>query len=250
MKDVAEKNSRIDRLVMTMNESFLGTEDTIVDFDGIKHHVLTSKSPLHDNNGTVIGLVGITFNIDKQKETEENLKFSNDIYLGTLNSVPDAIIITNANEEIFDFNNGAKKIFGYNNDELKNKIKFVRNLFVNPLEFDQEAHKSDEYNKIEIINGKKLVYEDYSNVAKEVEFPCEYNSYMFSANGKKMICHWISDRTIQEDMRKELDDQKREMIEHYTTIIVDANRQFSHLFVKGDDCDGDGVIEVKVLDHG
>jgi PAS domain S-box-containing protein len=52
-------------------------EDTIP-VDGIEKILLTSKTPLHDNNGNIVGILGISTDITDRKKMEEELHLAKD----------------------------------------------------------------------------------------------------------------------------------------------------------------------------
>ncbi len=62
-----------DRYVLESGQPILGREEQIIQPDGTLGWQLTSKAPLHDSTGKVIGLVGIGQNITARKQATEAL---------------------------------------------------------------------------------------------------------------------------------------------------------------------------------
>ncbi|MCU0447659.1 MAG: PAS domain-containing protein [Microscillaceae bacterium] len=63
-----------DALVMQKGETILGKETFNLRFDGRKSWFLTSKIPIHNLNGEITGLVGISYDFTQRKESEEQLR--------------------------------------------------------------------------------------------------------------------------------------------------------------------------------
>jgi PAS domain S-box-containing protein len=76
-KDIAEKFWADDQKVIR-GEPVINREEFFLDEQGRKCWLLTSKLPLRDQDGKVVGLVGIGRNITGQKQAEEALRQSRD----------------------------------------------------------------------------------------------------------------------------------------------------------------------------
>ena len=76
-KDVAEKFWADDQKVIH-GEPVINREEWTVNDEGEKYWQLTSKLPLRDQGGKIVGLVGIGRNITGQKQAEEALRQSRD----------------------------------------------------------------------------------------------------------------------------------------------------------------------------
>lgn len=68
---------REDRAVMESGQPMLEREEHWIDQHGRELWFLSSKLPLHDRDGTLLGIVGIDRNITQRKHAEEELKRSN-----------------------------------------------------------------------------------------------------------------------------------------------------------------------------
>ncbi len=80
-----------DSKVIENNSPKLNFEESIVRSDGTKFWLKTSKVPLHDKNGNVIGILGTYEDITKQKEIKENFEKERVLLRTIINSIPDAI---------------------------------------------------------------------------------------------------------------------------------------------------------------
>src|SRR5262249_11019244 len=74
---------------------------------------LTTKMPLRDPAGAIIGTFGISRDITEQKEAEEALKASERRYRQLTEAAQDAIVVADQQGRITLFNPAAEKMFGY-----------------------------------------------------------------------------------------------------------------------------------------
>ncbi len=80
-----------DNKVIENNSPKLNFEESIAQPDGNKLWLKTSKVPLHDRNGKVIGLLGTYENITAQKQIEGRLEQERILLRTLINNIPDAI---------------------------------------------------------------------------------------------------------------------------------------------------------------
>ena len=72
-KDIAEKFWADDRKVI-QGQPVINREEYLLDEEGRKRWALTSKLPLRDQNGKIVGLIGIGRDITQRKQAEEALR--------------------------------------------------------------------------------------------------------------------------------------------------------------------------------
>ncbi len=89
-KDIAEKFWADDQRVL-QGQPVLKREEFFVDEKGMKHWLLTSKVPICDRNGKIIGLVGIGRDITKNKLAEEALAQERSLLRTLIDNLPDGI---------------------------------------------------------------------------------------------------------------------------------------------------------------
>jgi PAS domain S-box-containing protein len=75
-KDVAEKFFADDQSVLQTGKPVVNKEEYLIDSEGQKRWLLTSKIPLEDAEGRIVGLVGIGRDITKRRIAEEALRES------------------------------------------------------------------------------------------------------------------------------------------------------------------------------
>ena len=72
--DMAAKFVADDQAVLQTGRPVLEREESLINGDGRKHCFLTSKLPLRNQNGEIIGLVGISRDVTSVKETEQKME--------------------------------------------------------------------------------------------------------------------------------------------------------------------------------
>ena len=89
-------------------------------------------SLLYDNEGKVVGTVGISKDITARKKAEADLRQTRDYLNAIVENTPDMIITTDLNRRIVSFNRGAEKILGYDRAQILGVD--IEDLYVEPEE--------------------------------------------------------------------------------------------------------------------
>jgi len=79
-REMAEQYAADDQKIIQTGKSLLDREERSVDQTGNKVWNLTTKVPLRDSSGKIVGLVGIARDITKRKQVEEALRESEERY--------------------------------------------------------------------------------------------------------------------------------------------------------------------------
>ena len=91
-----------------------------------------SLSLLCDNEGRVVGTVGISKDITARKRAEAELKATRDYLNAIVENTPDIIITTDLDNKVVSFNRGAEKILQYSRDEVLGLD--IEYLYMDPAE--------------------------------------------------------------------------------------------------------------------
>ena len=93
LKEIGNLYREDDKQVIDNDSPKLDFEEYIVQSDGTKLWLKTSKVPLHDKNGNVIGIMGTYEDITERKKIEENLRREKILLRTLIDNIPDAIFV-------------------------------------------------------------------------------------------------------------------------------------------------------------
>jgi PAS domain S-box-containing protein len=118
-KEIAEQFFVNDQIILKQKEKALNSLEKIIKKTGETKWLMTTKLPLHNKDGDIIGIVGIGRDITQQKEAEEKLIQSEKTYREIFNSVEDALFIHDIHTgDILDVNDTMLNMYGYTREEL------------------------------------------------------------------------------------------------------------------------------------
>lgn len=140
-----------DMFVIGTGKSILNQEDRFVNGNGEEQWLLTSKVPMRNESGEIIGLLGIGRLITERKKIEEALQISNERFLYATRATFDAIWDWDIQKGYLYWGDGYEKIFGYAKCERNhNQIKSFDNI-----------HKEDRKRVFDSI--EEVILSDKSN---------------------------------------------------------------------------------------
>ena len=116
-KDIAERGHVDDQAVLQTGEPVLNREEYFFDAQGAQRWLLTSKLPLRNARGEIIGLVGIGHDITNRKQAEERLRLLSRV----VEQSPATIIITDPQGRIDYVNPKFTEISGYSLEEVRGR---------------------------------------------------------------------------------------------------------------------------------
>ncbi|MFA5805653.1 MAG: PAS domain-containing protein, partial [Melioribacteraceae bacterium] len=145
-KELAEGFFSDDQLVIQSGQPILNREEYLLDEKGEKQWLLTSKIPLKDEKGIILGLVGIGRNITTRKRAEEALR-ENEIKLNViLQSTADGILAVDGNGKVIKTNgrfaqlwNIPQSLIDSGDDNVL--LDFILDQLVNPEDFISKVKK-------------------------------------------------------------------------------------------------------------
>ncbi|MFC1558799.1 PAS domain S-box protein, partial [candidate division KSB1 bacterium] len=236
-KEAAEKFKKDDKKVMKSRKQTV-IEEEITNAKGDTVYLETIKSPILDETGNVTGTVGIARDITGRKQTEEELQdyrhrleemvairtvdleevneqLKNDItdrkkaeeelqkseerYRSITQTAVDAIISTDENGKIVEWNEGAQSIFGYSEKEVLNKLITI----LIPDRYRQK-HKSGLKHFVKTRKPKLLGKTiELSGLRKDgSEFPIELTLSCWESGGDVYFTSIIRDITRRKDVEE------------------------------------------------
>jgi PAS domain S-box-containing protein len=227
-KELAEKYRADDKKIMESEETQDIEEEYIQ--DGHKIFVHTVKTPVKDENGNVVGILGIFWDITERKKAEEELiRLSNAVKMSA-----DSIVIGGLDAKIIDVNEVTLKMYGTDNK---------RDL-IGKSSFDLIAPEDRE----KALAGMKEVLEkeyskdrEYNIITKDgSRIPVEMNTaIMKDADGKPIgfvaISRDITERKEMEEKLRQYSEHLEELVQKRTEELLESEKRYSVLVEEASD---------------
>jgi PAS domain S-box/PAS domain S-box len=121
-KELAEKFFADDQLVLQTGKPVLNREEYILDEKQQKRWLLSSKLPLRNQEGRIIGLVGIGRDITARKQAEEETQRERAFFDQLVETAPEGIAITDPQGRVMRVNAEFVHMFGYEVDEAVGQV--------------------------------------------------------------------------------------------------------------------------------
>ncbi|MGA9349936.1 MAG: PAS domain S-box protein [Anaerolineae bacterium] len=120
-EEFGRKTLAEDRRVMTTGEPIIGLIESRQLKDGQINWTLTTKVPLCDASGQIVGLVGITHEINEFMRAEEELRQLKEFNEGIVQGMEEGIMMEDAEGHITFVNPKMAEMLGYTEKELRGK---------------------------------------------------------------------------------------------------------------------------------
>jgi diguanylate cyclase (GGDEF)-like protein/PAS domain S-box-containing protein len=151
-RELAESFWAVDKEVIESGIPTFSHEEPAINSHGYPIWILTSKVPLRDNKGQIIGLVGIGHDITQRKQVEEALLKSESSLNTILNSTTDGILAVGTENEVLFSNERFAEIWHIPQAVMKSKddgamLQFVIDQLIDPggfLKKVQELYNSND----------------------------------------------------------------------------------------------------------
>lgn len=149
-QELAARFDADDRRVIDSGESLVGAERITLDAAGNRIWALTTKAPLRDQQGNVIGLVGISRDITDRKRAEEALANERTLLRTVIDTIPHLVWMKDVDGR-FVFSN---QYWADRENTTPDAIIGKTDLDINPIELAQKYRADDQ---IVIQSGRPLV---------------------------------------------------------------------------------------------
>lgn len=202
-KDAAEKYSADHERIIKTKKS-LHTEDTVVCNDE-KKIFETYKKPVYSETGAIAGSVGVAIDITERKQAEEKIKVSEARYRAVAQSANEAIVTIDINGIIVDWNNSAKRIFGYTLAEILGK---PITILMNQKYYSHHLNKFNDIQKRKesAVIGKSIELEAYRKDGSA--FPMELSLSKWESPEGIFFTGIIKDISVQRDAFKKVEESE------------------------------------------
>ena len=107
----------LEREVVDSGRAILEREEPCLS-NGQPGWMVSSRIPLLDDDGRVVGLVGVTRDVTERKAAEAEVRASEAVTRAILEAVPDALLTVDANDIVLDANASVEGVLGVPPDQL------------------------------------------------------------------------------------------------------------------------------------
>lgn len=199
---------------------FVYTDNQVYIFD-------TVKRPLRNQNGEIIGLLGISRDITKRRKAEKVIASERELLAVTLHSIGDGVISTDTDGKVMMINKAAQELTGWNSNEaiglpLKTIFTIVEEIskisIENPVEKVLRTKKRIELqDNITLIirNGKEIII--------------SYNADPMLDNEDKIIGVVLVFRDMTEKIKLEATIQRNQKLESIGILAGGIAHDFNNL---------------------
>src|SRR5262249_5058928 len=132
-RELAEQYFADERAVFASGQPLLNREERAVDPAGGDKWLLTTKVPLRDGGGTVVGLVGISHDITQRKRAVEELRASRERFELAVPGSRDGLWDWDLRTDVSYYSPRWKGMLGYEDHEIPNRYE----------EFERRLHPDD-----------------------------------------------------------------------------------------------------------
>ena len=132
-----------DRTVIEGGALISNKEEPGLDESGKEVWILTTKAPLRDTKGNILGLVGIGRDITEIKRAEEELLYEKEFLEALNQNSPVAIVVLDKEDNIVSCNPAFEHLYGYDSNEIKGRnldaLITTKETIAEALVFSSEA---------------------------------------------------------------------------------------------------------------
>ncbi|MCB0190903.1 MAG: PAS domain S-box protein [Anaerolineae bacterium] len=174
-KELASSYYADDQIVVQTGYPLLSKEEPAVSPFGDMRWLSTTKIPLRDQNGEIVGLVGIGRDITQHKQLEEVLYQKTAELEAIFKTIPDAVLFTNTDRQIMKINPTFTTLFGYKIEDVFGRKSQI--IYANSEDYEKESHTrfypdaDEDFDPYEIMyqraNGEVFVSESVGALVKD-----------------------------------------------------------------------------------
>ena len=116
-EECARKMHEADDQVLKTGKSIVGREEKVTHPDGSVHWYSVTKVPYYDEEGNIIGTVGISRNITDRKRVQDELAQERDLLYVLMDNIPDAIYFKDTASRFTRINKAEARLLGVKDPE-------------------------------------------------------------------------------------------------------------------------------------
>jgi len=202
-KELAERYHADEQAIFKSGKPLIGREEPTIDNQGNRIWVSTTKVPLRDKEGNIVGLVGICRDITEHKRAEDALKLTQ----FALDNAADAAYWMGPDAKFVYVNNAACRSLGYSRQEL---------LTMTVHDIDPDFPKEVWPKHWEQVRQRgSFTLESHHRRKNGEVFPTEISINYINFGGKEYNCAFARDIT----RRKKAEETLQKSEEKYRTLV-------------------------------
>ena len=195
--DSASKIQQSDLEVIETNKTIIN-ERELTFSDGHQEILETIKTPLFEENGTFIGVLGIGRDITNRKKAEAEIKESEELFKILLKFAPYPIILTDLNNHIILYNDAYIYINNIENTDIIGKTTEELGYIFEPSDSEFISSEMNSNGKVENFELTVTM-----RIGEKKDFL--YSSQIIKWKNKPMIIHSYIDITEKKKYERELE---------------------------------------------
>jgi two-component system, cell cycle sensor histidine kinase and response regulator CckA len=217
--DAAATYRADDQRVMKTGQAVLTYEERNIRPDGSNGWLRTSKLPLRDRSGAVVGVLGTFEDITESKRAEEALRKSEQLLDSIVDNIPDMVFVKDARDLSYvRVNRAEERMLGYSKEEILRgddrgqstpaEVEFFEAIDRQVLETGEIVDIPEE--RLTTIHGVKILHTTKIPIMNEEGRP----RYLLG------ISEDVTERKAAEKARLESESRYRRMIDSITDYVV------------------------------
>jgi PAS domain S-box-containing protein len=228
-----------EKKIIRTGQPMLGKEETVAWPDGQVAWDSTTKMPLRDANGNIIGTFGVSRDITERKRAEESLRASEERFRTTFENAGIGMAVVDMQGHPIKLNPALQQMLGYSEQELS-RMAFPEFTHPDDRDLDWGLFR-------EVVAGKRDQYEIEKRFLKKhggVLWGLLTVSLIKGGRGAPEYCvamvQDITDRTRAEDALRASEERYRELVENAQDIVYtqDLDGNFTSLNRAGEELTG------------
>jgi PAS domain S-box-containing protein len=200
--------------VIRTGQPIQGIEEKETWPDGRETWVSTTKMPLRDAQGRIIGTFGVSRDTTARKRAEQALRESEEKYHRLFSNALDAILIFDKETHRFiDANEAATKLYSYPHEELVGMRP--EHLSAEPEQTTGTIHELERTGSVRVLMR-------WHHKKDGTVFPVEFTAWPFTWKNREVVCVFVRDITERKRAEEALaasEQRYRELFENAMDIV-------------------------------
>jgi PAS domain S-box-containing protein len=213
-----------EQAVIRSGQPLVNREERTIDPEGKTRWLLTTKVPLRDDQGKIIGIVGVNRDITERRRMEEALRESESRYRALFDNASDAILIHDIGGKFLEANHVACERLGYSHEEL---------LQMTPENINSPEYAAHVAERVEDLRKRGHAFFEIAHMRKDgTVIPIELSSRIIEYEGKPAvlsIARDITERKRMEEQLRRYSTSLEQLVAERTGKLAESERRFREL---------------------